>query len=605
MKNKDKHKKISPWSMMKKIFPQILSVSPGLFIFNSFVFVLDGASFAATILSMQILFDRVTDLAQNKGTIKEAVLALMLLFGIKVFQQIVSGVSNFIGETYDSRSKGKLSHIINLKMSKLDPVSFENAETLDDINKSYNGVKFAINFINTIVDTMTLYLPHFLFMGIYLFNLKPILAVSLVFVFLPVLITQIVRVKIFSRLEDFSAPLRRKGKYYEECMTGRKYVKETRILGANPYFMNLLRQTIEQMNNLKWKADIKANLVELGTKLISLFGYLCILWMLFDALMKQEITLGAFAAVFASISSMFDMMEEIVCERLGYYAKNFGKIQNYLRFLELPERDENKKYEEDISYGDITLENVSFSYPNGENNALDGINLTIKDGETIAIVGENGSGKSTLIRLLTGLYLPDSGNVLHNNVDTRAMTTEKLFKDISGIFQNYQKYQLSLKDNITISETGNKFKGKERIKHVTSQAGINLKDNIFNKGFKTMLSREFDGVDLSGGQWQRVAIARGLFRVHKFIILDEPTAAIDPVEETKVYKRFSDIVKNKTAVIVTHRLGSVKFANRIVVMKNGKIAGIGNHNELLASCSIYKDMWESQSQYYTQQASTK
>jgi ATP-binding cassette subfamily B protein len=598
MSKEHKQKQISVWTMIARIFPQVVSVSPGLFTFNSIVFIFNGTLVAVSILCMQILFDKVTDLAVNKGTLKQAILALLLLSAVKVLEQIANGVVNFIGETYDMRTTGKLTHIINLKMARLDPICFENPEILDDINKCYLGIRFARNFINTIMDLVTYYMPYFIFMAIYLYTLKPILALALPLVFFPVMLSQLVRVKVFVKLEDHSAPLRRKGEYYENCMVGREYFKETRILGACSYFMRLFKETLVQMNRLKWKADVKAGLMELSMKMVSLAGYFGILWMLFDALMKQEISVGAFAAVFASVDHMFNLMDEIICGRLGYYAENFGKIQNYLRFLDLPERSGDDKMQGKIFHGDIVLEDVSFSYPLTDNNAVENINLTIHSGEIIAVVGENGSGKSTLIRLLTGLYLPKSGRVLHNNKSTKEYTPKALFAGISGVFQKFQRYQLSLSDNVTISEMEAKVKASEHRQHAVTHAGIQVNDEAFPEGYDTMLSREFDGVDLSGGGWQKVAIARGFYREHELIILDEPTAAIDPVEETRIYQRFAEIAKEKTAVIVTHRLGSAKFADRIVVMKEGSIVGIGNHDKLLSSCQLYADMWESQAQYY-------
>ncbi|MBU5310664.1 ABC transporter ATP-binding protein/permease [Tissierella carlieri] len=591
-------KNITIWTMFRKVFPQIVSVSPRLVTFNYILFAFNGVSIAASTFGMQVLFDKVADLSNDKGTIKSAIFALLFLFSIKVFEQITNGLANFIAETYDPKVRGQLTSTVNLKMNKLDPICFENNEILDHINKSYSGIDFAINLINTIMDVMLFYFPYFLFMGTYLFLLKPVLVVSLLVVFLPVMFTQFIRVKVFSKLEDKSAPLRRKGEYYENCLSGRKYVKETRILGACPYFMELLKQTLVQINHLKWKADMKVNLIELSTKLATLIGYMGILWMLVDALMNNEISVGAFAAVFASIESMFNMMEQVICGRLGYYANNFGKVQNYLRFLELEEREGCEKVQEESFHGEISLENVSFSYPCSDINAVENVNLTIHRGETIAVVGENGAGKSTLIRLITGLYLPQNGRVTHNNKSTKEITPRVLFTGITGVFQNFQRYQLELSDNITISDMESESKTQQDIDVAVVQSGLRLDTDIFPNGYETMLSREFDGVDLSGGEWQKVAIARGVYRDHELIILDEPTAAIDPVEETKIYERFAKIARNKTAVIITHRLGSVKFADKIVVMKEGRIVGVGSHEKLLLSCLLYKNMWESQAQSY-------
>lgn len=598
MNKKCKSKQMSVLKILIRIFPQVISVSPLLFIFNSILFAIEGALFTVSVWCMQMLFDKVANLAINKGMLKDTILALLLFFGVKVLEQIINGVDNFIGEAYDEKAYGKLSRKINIKISKLEPICFEDTEILDDINKSYSGIRHSVYFVNTIMDIITHYIPYFIFISMYMYTLKPVLTTSILLIFLPVLFAQLMRVRLSAKLEDTSAPYRRKNEYYEKCLTSRLYLKETRNLGASSYFMKLFEKTLAHMNLLKWKADIKVNTVELLAKILCLIGYIGILWMLFDGLIKKQISVGAFAAVFASIKNMFDMMEEVICGRLADCSESFGKIQNYLRFLDLAERIGGKISDERIIHGDIVLEDVSFAYPSSQKNAVQDVNLTIRKGETIAVVGENGSGKSTLVRLLTGIYLPKKGRVLHNNISTDVINSQNLFKGISGVFQKFQKYQLCLSDNIKISEMEGSQSDTANIENAVIQSGIVLNENAFPDGYKTMLSKEFGGVDLSGGQWQKIAIARGLYRKHEIIILDEPTAAIDPIEETKIYERFAEIAKDKTAVIVTHRLGSVKFANRIVVMKDGEIVGTGTHDELIESCPLYSYMWKSQAQYY-------
>ena len=192
------------------------------------------------------------------------------------------------------------------------------------------------------------------------------------------------------------------------------------------------------------------------------------------------------------------------------------------------------------AWGDVTLDDVSYSYPNAERPALSHVSLTLRRGETLAVVGENGSGKSTLIRLLSGLYLPSEGAVLHNGVDTRNIDPGALYQNTSAVFQKYQRYQMTLRENLTISES-EKPSGDALLGDICHMAGCDPNDTSFTTGYDTMLSREFDGVDLSGGQWQRIAIARGFYRSHNLIILDEPTAAIDPYEETRIYNRFAEL----------------------------------------------------------------
>ena len=245
----------------------------------------------------------------------------------------------------------------------------------------------------------------------------------------------------------------------------------------------------------------------------------------------------------------------------------------------------------------ISLRGVSFAYPGAAQKAVDDVTLTISHGETVAVVGENGSGKSTLARLMLGLYLPDGGSVFYGKVNTKDAAAGSLFTHISAVFQKYQRYQMTLRENVGISDVGRNA-GSAGLDEVCAKAGIDKSGGSFNNGYETMLSREFDGVDLSGGQWQRVAIARSFFRAHRFIVLDEPTAAIDPIEETKIYNRFAEISKGKTALIITHRLGSVKLADRILVMKNGKLVEQGTHAQLMAAEGEYARLYKSQEQWY-------
>ena len=219
--------------------------------------------------------------------------------------------------------------------------------------------------------------------------------------------------------------------------------------------------------------------------------------------------------------------------------------------------------------------------------------MTIKNVQTLAIVGENGSGKTTLCRLNLGIYEPTIGDILFGNISVRDLTRE----NDSAIFQNYCRYKMTLKENICISQT-NTTPTEKSLADICTQSGLSLNDEKLFDGLDTMLGRDFNGVELSSGQWQRVAIARGLFRASNFIVLDEPTSAIDPIEESRLYNDFMKICRNKTAVIVTHRLGSVKIADRIIVLKDGKIAEDGTHNELIAIGGEYKRMFEIQSKWY-------
>lgn len=337
-------------------------------------------------------------------------------------------------------------------------------------------------------------------------------------------------------------------------------------------------------------------------KLLTLAGYFGVLYLLFTSLMGGDISIGAFAAVFASIGTMFNVMEEIVSQHFGNMTKNIGTVRNFIRFLDLPER-EGKDLPVNPGNG-IALDHVSFRYPGVESNALSEVSLEVKKGETIAIVGANGAGKSTLMQLMMRLYLPTAGSVRIDGIDTTEASPQSVYRRISAVFQNYQRYKMTLANNIDISDPADEDQAtvNRNIAIASEKAGSHLDQNRFPQGYETMLSREFGGVDLSGGQWQRIAIARGFYRDHELLILDEPTAAIDPIEETRVYEKFREISSGKTAIIVTHRLGSTKIADRIIVMAHGQIVETGTHEELMRQGGHYAEMYATQAKWYVRTA---
>lgn len=598
----EKNKNVKKTGMVKTIFkllPITIKATPYLFLFCAVISILHGVSWGVQTKVQQLFFDSAANLVAGNEGLSRVFASLAMMGGVYIICQILNGIGNFLPSVMNQKAAGKMSAQINKKIARLSPVVFEDTEKLDDINKAEQGKMNAGWIVFTFVSIGTFYLPYFIFMGWYLFTLKPILAAAIILIFVPTALTQLLRTKIFAGLEDKSAPLRREYEYYEGCIANREYFKETRMLGGFGYFKKMYLEALDLLQSMKLKSTMKANLFELMMRMVTVAGYSCILLLLFDALMKQEISVGAFAAVFNSIGMLYGIMEEVICQHIGSMAQNVGTLRNYLNFLAM-EEDAGSRTEAP-GWGDIVLKDVTFSYPGAKEDAIKHASLTLKKGETLAIVGENGSGKSTLIRLLSGLYKPCEGNVTINGADTRELSLKAAFEGTSAVFQKYQKYQMTLEHNITISEEEKKA-GRTELGEICRMAGTDARDAAFPQGYDTMLSREFDGVDLSGGQWQRVAIARGFYRDHHTIILDEPTAAIDPYEETRIYNQFAEMSKDKSAVIVTHRLGSVKLADRIVVMKDGEVNQIGTHEELIGKDGEYRRLYESQEQWYKEEA---
>ena len=312
--------------------------------------------------------------------------------------------------------------------------------------------------------------------------------------------------------------------------------------------------------------------------------------------MDGTILVGDFAAIFASLQMLYNTANHIVVDRIGaILTSEFAEINSTINYLSIP----NRQFGADqTNEGRIRLKNVSFAYPGREQLAINNIDLCIEKGDIVAIIGENGSGKTTLTKIILGIYKPTDGTISINGKPYGELCEEALFGKKTAVFQNYYKYLFNLQDNIAISNMDLQ-PSKVRLDIASKNAGVTVIDEeIFPDGYQTILSKRFGGVELSGGEWQRVAIARGFYREGNMVVLDEPTAAIDPIEEGNVYKRFIELAKGKTTIIVTHRLGLTKIANKIIVMQQGQIVQIGNHKTLMQQEGLYKSMYEAQSVWY-------
>ncbi len=246
----------------------------------------------------------------------------------------------------------------------------------------------------------------------------------------------------------------------------------------------------------------------------------------------------------------------------------------------------------------FVFENVSFSYPGSERRVLDRLDLHIHPGERIALIGENGQGKTTIVKLLTRLYDPADGRILLDGIDLREYDVEGIQREIGVIFQDFMRYELSARQNIGVGRIEASH-DHEAIRHAARKS---LADSVIARlpeGYEQMLGRRFEGgVDLSGGEWQKVALARAYLRDAQLLILDEPTAALDARSEFEVFQRFSELTKEKTSLLISHRFSTVRMADRIIVLENGRIAEEGDHSRLLALGGRYAEMFEMQAASY-------
>ena len=244
----------------------------------------------------------------------------------------------------------------------------------------------------------------------------------------------------------------------------------------------------------------------------------------------------------------------------------------------------------------IDFKNVSFCYPNSKEYILKNVNLTIKQGEKIAFVGRNGSGKTTLIKLLCRLYDVTEGTIMLNGIDIREYNYEEYNAILSVVFQDFSLFSLKIAENIATQEAYE----EKRMQEILEKSRLIEWVNKLQDGLNTFIGKDFheEGVELSGGERQKIAIARSIFKGAPIVIMDEPTAALDPISECEVYEQFNDIVDYKIAIYISHRLASCRFCDRVIVLESGRIIQEGNHETLVGQIGLYREMWNAQAKHY-------
>ncbi|MEG0577981.1 MAG: ABC transporter ATP-binding protein, partial [Bacilli bacterium] len=401
---------------------------------------------------------------------------------------------------------------------------------------------------------------------------------------LPFLVTRVIRGKAFYELRVKQSVKLRKQSYMWSLFNNRDSVKETRVYGNHNYLAAKWKNIYQEVQKETWKEEKKDAITLTFCDLLRIIGFgTAVLLTLMMIINGKNLSLGIFGAVIIAFSSL---QESIKClfEYIGDIPKNLSFVKGYYAFLDV-EKDGKGETHFNGLRDHISLENISFEYPNSSEEAICNLSLKINKGEKIAIVGTNGSGKSTLAKLIVGVYTPSKGTVSYDHVNLAEINKKELFESISIVQQEFQRFNFTLREDVGLSNL-DKLNDTQKIKSI-----LNSVDLKYDFSLDDQLGVEFEGHDFSGGQWQKLSIARAMFKDSNLIIMDEPTAALDPLFEKDVLSSFFELSKNKTAVMISHRVGLCTLVDRVVVMKKGRIVEVGTHDELVNAGGEYHDLY--------------
>ncbi len=535
---------------------------------------------------------KVIDQVTNHSPFMEMIIVWIVA---TAFQQFLPSLSTMVQGVLTDKLTGFINISLMKKSADLQSISiFDDSKYFDDLqmlrdDASWRPVNLIVFGVSVLQSFLTL-----AFMLIYLARYNWWLALLLLIVMVPQSISYYrIQQQSFETMVERSKNARYLH-YYSGLLLDRRDAKEVRLFNMFPKiiekYISLFEQTKKDVNQIRKKQLATSSLFVVLT--VGVFGY-GFYWF------TNSVRIGALEVgvllMFVSVIGYISTSMARVVEDSSLLYDSLLWIEKYFNFLEYQDNFENgtKNFPDDFE--NLSVKNLSFTYPFSNAEILHNVSFSVKSGEKIAIVGENGSGKSTLVKLLMRFYDPTNGKISVDNYDLKDFNIFDLHKNLSATFQDFSRFKLTLQENVI---TGYSF-NKDRVNNVLKASGLGdlLANDHLN--LNTMLAKDFkNGTDLSGGQWQKVALARDLYADGKIEFLDEPTAALDAKSEAEIYQRFLKENDNKTIFFVTHRLSAVRFADKVLFLDGGKVSGFDTHTNLLQINPKYKEMYDLQKNAY-------
>jgi ATP-binding cassette subfamily B protein len=586
--------------------------------------IIRGGAPSAVLFLDKLIIDEVSRLLSQTQTAQPFALMLshpILLWSIggvlslKLVGDSLETMSSFAATSLRDRVQGFVEGKVLEKVANFDDIAlFENPDLLNIVELAKTGVSKIQQLAFTLSMTIT---------GIFIFIPSISLAATIAW-WVPVLMlissSPSIYIKrkysrIIWRVQKKQAKITREMNLSARVLTGEEYAKELRLFGLQELWLKRWQGQFLQFFSEMQRIRKKGAIVVLFWSVFSRIGVaLPFVYVVMGAL-GGRYTLGDVALYSGLIVQVEQSLQLLIGNYTNLYDISLG-VSPIFQLLELkPElqsplgdvasrlpllpdgRQDARPTKDKVG---IEIKHLSFCYPGSNKSTVEDINLTINPGEMLVLVGENGAGKTTLGKLLGRLYDPTSGTIAWNGKDLRSYSLAYVRSRIAVVMQDYARFPSTVRENVGFGDLLS-LSDDTAINEAISEAGISAKVNSLAAGLETPLGKQLeDGIDLSGGQWQRIAIARALMRLStaSVLIFDEPTAALDPKTEHEIYSIFRQIAAGKTTIVISHRLGLAKIADRIAVMENGKIAEIGTHDELIASNGIYCSMFTRQASSY-------
>jgi len=531
------------------------------------------------------------------------VLELLIVLGAEILARASSLIESLLGDLFSNEMSVELMK----HAAKLDLAQFEDPEFYDHLERARRQTLGRIALLSLLLsmsqDGLTL-----LTLAGALIAYSPWLLILLALAVIPSFLGETHFASLGYSLLFRWTPERRQLDYLRYVGASDKTAKEVQMFGLAPWLTDRYRELSQRFYEENRKLSVRRAVVSASLSVVGTMGYYAAYVVILIRAVRGDITIGTLTFLAASFGRGRDVIQNILLS-----ASNVFEQALYLRdlfvFLDMQPTihspPDARPVPQPIREG-FVFDDVGFRYPGSERWAIRNVNLTLRPGERVALVGENGAGKTTITKLLARLYDPTEGQITLDGVDLREYDLASLRRAIGVIFQDFVRYDMRFDENIGVGEIdsvrGDLEKHNGTPQSITAAAENSLAASLlprFPKGYQQMLGRRFDeGVDLSGGEWQKIALARAYIRDAQVLILDEPTAALDARAEYEVFLRFSELVAGRMAILISHRFSTVRMADRIIVLRHGQVEEQGSHEELLAKPGLYEELFRMQAAGY-------
>ncbi|PZW41768.1 ATP-binding cassette subfamily B protein [Mesonia algae] len=586
-------------SFIPRFFKEIWNINKGLFLISA-ICRLIAALLPVVILwiGKEIVDEILLQIELSNPDYTQLWTYVAVEFGLiilsELFGRAISLTDGLLGDEYNIATSVKIIK----KTNQINISQLEDPDYYDKLERARTQTTGRVGLLsNVLAQAQSIITITSLIVGLIYF--EPLLIILLVLSIIPAFINEIKFSQQQYSLARSWTSERRELDYLRFIGANNKTAKEIKLFGLTDFVVNRFKNLSNSYYLLNRKLSIRrASLGFLFNVLGTVAYYGAYVFIIFRVL-TGVITLGELTFLSGSFNRLMKSLQDFFA-RFTRISESALYLKDYFDFIDMEVEDQSQEtmpLPKSIEIG-FEFRNVRFAYPESNSEVLKGVNFTLKAGEKMAFVGQNGAGKTTLIKLMLRFYEPTSGEILLDGININQFNKAEYQEYFGVIFQDFFRYEFTLRENIAIGHIDE----VENLEKIKAAAQLSLANEVVGDlefGYEQQLGRRFsNGVELSGGQWQKVALARAYMKNAKVMILDEPTSALDAKAESEVFTRFIGLTESKTSIIISHRFSTVRQADKIVVLKEGKILEVGTHIELMQNKLLYSELFTLQAEGY-------